>query len=422
MKLTNILLIAVLLTSLLPGAFAQAQTEPLTLRPETVDSTAFPTVTVRFNAWDGAGLPLGGLDAAAITLQEDGGAPFHPDALTADTQAPLQVALVVDISGSMAGQPLEDARVAAARFLDRLSPDDQAALIAFSSPVLPDELDPVRELDFTKNLTPLYDRLEALGAGGGTALYDATAKAISLFVDQPAGHRAVVLLSDGRNDPPMQGDPEAPIRLAQENRVPVFVIGLGSLIDEPYLRRLASDTGGLYRAAPSSSELAQLFADMATLLKTQYHLSYTSRLPADGEEHTLKITLDVASSQALSEVVMGPLPLAPTAEPTLLPTPVPTAEPTASPTPEPEVVIIQPPEPTPLATALPPEEPSQANQPLLIGLAAAGILLLGVAAWLVQRNKKKPKPEACAKCGYDLTGKSGACPVCGSTRRLPKMN
>ena len=118
---------------------------------------------------------------------------------------------------------------------------------------------------------------------------------------------------------------------------------------------------------------------------------------------------------------MGPLPLVPTPEPTAIPSPTPTAVPTPEPTPELVSAPVQPPEPTLSTAAAPVEAP--ADSPLLLpGLVAAAVLLLVVVAWLVGRRKKKPAPDACAKCGYDLSGKSGACPVCGSTRRLPKMN
>jgi hypothetical protein len=60
-------------------------------------------------------------------------------------------------------------------FLDRLTPGDQAALIAFSDSVNPDpsELNPEREVGFTSNLTPVYDMIENLQAQGGTHLYNA---------------------------------------------------------------------------------------------------------------------------------------------------------------------------------------------------------------------------------------------------------
>ena len=404
----------------LPGA-ARAQEAAVSAYIETVDTTDFPNVTVRLNAWGPDGLPLAGLGAADFTLQEDGGAPFHPLSAVADSSAPLYVALVIDVSGSMEGQPLADAQAAAARFLDRLSPGDYAALIAFSEPVDTDPavLDPARELDFTSDLTPLYDRIEALQAGGGTHLYNAAAKAVNLFQDVPAGHRAILLLSDGRNDPPGVGDPAEAVLLAQAARIPVFVIGLGGAIDEPYLRGLAGDTGGLYRAAPTSAELADLFADMAALLKTQYVLTYESQLPADGSTHTLGLTLSAAGASAVAQAVMGPLPQAPAPTDTPIP---PTETPTAEP---------PPPTDTPTATAepLPPTEvpeptPAPVVEPsglpwLPIGLGGAA-LLVALVLFFALRRKPKPVPEACAKCGYDLTGVSGPCPQCGEMRRLRK--
>ena len=413
-------------------ALAQEATPSVYL--ETVDTTAYPRVVVRLTAWGPDGLPLQGLAPQDFTLQEDGGAPLHPDFVAVNADSPLWVALVIDVSGSMQGQPLTDAKAAAARFLDRLESSDYAALLAFSE-VDPDplSLDPAREIGFTSDLEPIYNTVENLQAGGGTYLYQATAKAVQWFLDKPAGHRAILVLSDGRNDPPTTGDPEEPIRLAQDAGVPVFVVGLGSQIDEPYLRRLAGETGGLFRSTPRSSELANLFADMAALLKTQYEVTYTSQLPADGQEHILSLALTYAGSTVTVERSMGPLPLI---EATTIPTEAPAIETPA----QPEVATALPPASEPTATDKPADTiaatPTETLPPLmpltfmdylvsyLPIIVIAGLALVGVVVLLVVlfgRKKSRPKPEACAKCGFDMTGKTGACPQCGETRRLPKM-
>jgi VWFA-related protein len=417
-----LLSLLILLSLAAPLRAAQAQQPSLSVYLETVDTTAYPQVIVRLNAWGADGLPLAGLQAADFTLQEDGGAPFHPLSAVADSHAPLHVALVIDVSGSMAGQPLVDAKAAAARFLDRLAPGDYAALVAFSDTVDPDPavLDPARELDFTSDRTPLYDRIEALQAGGETHLYNAAAKAVNLFQDIPAGHRAILLLSDGRNEPTNVGDPAQAIQLAQEAHIPIFVIGLGSAIDEPYLRRLAGDSGGLYRGAPSSAELADLFADMAALLKTQYVLTFESQLPADGNSHTLSLALNAQGAVASAEATLGPLPLAPTQAPTATPTepPPPTATPTELPPPTITPTETPPPTATSIPTPIPEEEPAGIPWlPVGLGLAALAVAMILL---FTLRRKPKPAPEACARCGFDLTGKTGACPQCGETRRLPK--
>lgn len=387
-----------------------------------VDVTHFPDVTAYLSVWTENGLPVSGLTADNFELREDGGGAFHPQSVVEDTHSPLQVVLVLDVSGSMAGKPLEDAKVAAIRFLDRLESGDQAAVIAFSSPVDPDptHLDGKREVGFTQDISSLYDVVEHLQSGGKTALYQAVQKAVAMAAKQPTGHRAVLLLTDGRNDPPDVGDPDVPITLAQEQQVPVFVIGMGKDIDEQYLRRLAGETGGVFRPAPSSGELAQLFDDMATLLKTRYRLTYHSNAPADGQSHTLDITVYTPYGTASLEkgFSFGPVPsilASPTPLPSLSATAL-AAQPVSSPTPVPSPTVA----PTTVVLS---EGQGGGNtlQRFWLPVALIIALILLIILWLIyRRSHHKPPKEYCAQCGYDLTGHVGACPVCGSTKRLTR--
>lgn len=417
MKIWPRLFFIMLMLTLVLGPLDQvmAQGENISLHLERVDVTAYPQMAVHLSAWDASGLPLPNLQPEDFSLQEDGGAALLPTSVTADPQAPLSVVLVLDISGSMAGQPLADAKAAAARFLDRLGTDDRAALIAFSDSVNPDpnDLDARREIAFTTDLAPVYDLIEKQEAEGQTHLYNAAAKSVRMIAGLPAGHRAILLLSDGRNEPANVGDPDEAIQLAREANVPVFVIGLGNQIDEPYLRRLANETGGLLRLAPKSSELARLFTDMATLLKTQYVLSYDTRLPADGQKHTLTVTLNTPSGSASSTLEFGPLPEQPT--------PTATSELTSTPQ-EMNTPVLTPPVPSVVPTATKSGKNTGFNFQENWGwlLAAAIALVLGI--WVSRRRRRRPphKPESCAQCGHDLTGKPGACPQCGGSKRLPK--
>lgn len=407
LKTLFVLAIALVLFLAPSQQLAAAQTTGIDLFVDRVDSDAFPVIQVQLSAWDASGLPLTGLTPDDFTLQEDSGVKFNPESVQAQTEADLRVILAIDISGSMQGKPLEDAKIAAARFLENLEKGDQAGLVAFSNDVNPDPavLIERRERNLTANLLPLYDTIDALKAEGGTELYNAAVKSVKLLEGSPSGHRAVLLLSDGQNEPADVGDPEEAIRLAKEARVPFFIIGLGNTIDEPYLRRLATETGGLYRPAPSSSDLAALFGDMGELLKTRYIVRYTSTLPTDGRSATLSIELNTHGESAKTAVmVQAPLiPATATPEPTAVP---PTKAPlTQIPTAAPVVVV-------------PPVEPPAPGIPWG-WIAAGGALVLGGGIFALTR-KAKPKPEACAKCGYNLTGKSGPCPECGEIRRLPR--
>lgn len=430
-KTTTAITILILALLLFQPAAAQAPSRTLFL--DTLDAQAFPEIELHLSAWDENGLPLDNLQREDFQISEDGGDALTPSLLVIDRQAPLRIVLAIDVSDSMRGAPLDDARAAAARFLDRLDPaKDQAALLAFSSPLDadPETLDPQRETGFTNEMTRLYDLVEGLQAGGQTQLYDAAAKAAALFRDQPAGHRAVLLLSDGRNEPAETGDPDQAVALARELNVPFFIIGLGDQVDQVYLQRLAFETGGLFLPVPRSAELAGMFNRMATLLKTSYRLVYTSALPADGASHELAVRLEVdsVSSQVLAQIQAPFIPTAPPPSETPIPpadTPIPPSE-----TPVPPSETPLPPTPEPSSTPLPP--PSTAPMPVCgspfeslacfsgsIFAWILGLLALATVLWLVFRPRRKPQPEACAKCGYDLTGKTGPCPQCGSEKRLP---
>ena len=384
-----------------------AQTQTLTLDIENVAWEDFPTVELRINLWRSSGTAVKELGREDISITEDGGQPITANEVIPLEDAPLDVVLVLDVSGSMQGKPLQDAKAAATRFLDRLEDNDQAGLIAFSEPVdvSPTALNLKKERQLSADHMPMYDIVEGLQANGGTHLYNAAAKAVGFFDETATGRRAVLLLSDGRNDPETVGDSEQAIEMAKAAGVPFFVIGLGEEVDDAYLARLANETGGLYRKAPTSGELAQLFEDMAELLKTQYVVRYTSGLAADGGQHALEVKVNVNGASAGQSAGIGPLPVAPTGVPTLPPLVA---------TEVVEQVITA----TPLPVAA--TEPETPTFPL--GWVLAAVIALGLSLWLTLRKRgSKPIPESCANCGRDLTGISGACPDCKETRRLKKL-
>ena len=398
-----------------------ASTPTLGFIIESVNIETFPLIEVRLSAWDSSGRAMEDLKPANIQIVEEGGSPFQPDSVKVDTDSPLAVALVMDVSGSMKGQALTDAQVAAARFLDHLSKDDQVALIAFSSDV---DVDPAllkanKEYPFTDKLKVIYDAIEGLNAEGGTELYNALQKAIALTAKLPEGHRAVLLLSDGMNDPADVGDPEIPLQMAKEMNVPVFVIGLGNNYDKEYLDKLAAQSGGLVRIAPSSSELAQTFDHIAELLKTQFVLTYESGLTSAAEKVVTEFTLSLSGSSAKKSVEIEGLAEKINDLNAQLNAEVPMEELTEEPTEVPveEAVVSQPSSPQPYAIeeALVDEESTLFSSPWLwIGAVA----LLAVLGFFLAKRKPKPKVFKCASCGYTLAEGVSRCPECGETRKM----
>lgn len=206
----------------------------------------------------------------------------QPDARMLRTEAgkakaflPAYVVLVIDVSGSMLGEPLERAKEAALAFVDRA--DVEIALIAFDDQVY-------FQSDFTHDKTSLKNLITALDGGGGTHLYDALFDAIQLLKGK-SGDRHIIALTDGATS----GDKytlEQIINLANSGDVNISAeSGTGSKIftvglryEGRNLQALADQTGGQYWYVAKPEELPALFGRMSEemLAKFYYLISYRS--------------------------------------------------------------------------------------------------------------------------------------------------
>jgi len=118
------------------GALAggAAADEGVQLTVTQVDPAAFPDVRVSATVTDAQGKPFRGLTATDLTLTENGVAQTATIDLTGQA-APVALAIVLDVSGSMSGRPLADAKQAMTTFINALGPGDQASVILFNTSV-----------------------------------------------------------------------------------------------------------------------------------------------------------------------------------------------------------------------------------------------------------------------------------------------
>lgn len=196
-----------------------------------------------------ARVPLG--DPVTITL--DFGAECPGESRLAD------VVLVLDVSGSMAGQKLADARDAALTFLDVLQPGHaQVGLVTFDDQVVARE-------DLTTDFEHLRRVLGQMAAGGGTDIAAGLRAATGVL----GGHRAgampvIVAMTDGFNG----GGPDPVVAAALEARAQgllVATICFGEACD-PSLPDVAS-APAYHFAAPDADSLRRLFAELALMLR-----------------------------------------------------------------------------------------------------------------------------------------------------------
>ncbi len=304
------LLFGTLAFFLMPGV-ALPQGSDLTPIIRDVAVNGFPIFTVNTSVVDRNGLPVSGLTPENFSFLEDSRA-IRVENVNVTQDAPISVCLAIDVSGSMVGPKMVSARNAAASFIDQMGPDDTACVIAFSDRIdvnSPLTLNPPKELGFTGDRAALKQFIASLEADPqpGTPLYDSALKAIKLVASQPLGTRAVILFTDGKDErlsddgtqvlPGSISAREDPSREAQAAHIPVFTIGLGD-VDADYLSSLAVQTGGRYQRADNPEQLTQLFGNIAAQLKSQYAVTYKTRLYPDDQDHILQMTVKTNNGQA----------------------------------------------------------------------------------------------------------------------------
>jgi VWFA-related protein len=271
------------LVCLLVPSLVSAQSAPLGVAIHRVDSSQFPTVRTYVSVVDSRGVPVAGLDAAAFELLEDGkpvaGAQV---AAVADSQEPIAVALVVDVSGSMNdGGKLDGAKAAGRALIDALGPRDSAALITFA--------DDVKVVNgFTGDTAALKGALDGLVAKGDTALYDALGQSALLMQALPQPRKVIVLLSDGDDTKSTRPIANA-VGAAQQSRSVVFAVGLGKDVRRDVLDGIARDTGGQAQYVESVDGLTGAFRSIADQLRHHYVVSHRSALAPDDKPHALLV-------------------------------------------------------------------------------------------------------------------------------------
>jgi VWFA-related protein len=252
-------------------------------------------------------------------------------------RTPVSLGIVLDTSGSMAGEKIESARSAIFNFLQALNdPDDEFFMYRFSA-------DPDLVHDWTDNRESISRNLRRVNAAGGTAMYDAVAEAVPMAQGGQNRKKAVVIISDG-NDTNSRLDSGDVRQLVRETEVLVYAIGIdgqgestiftrppisrppspipfplpggrrGGGIPFPMpspgrgggggitrnaggddrvnvvaLREITDDSGGRTEIVRDPRDLDPATAGIADELSKQYYLGYPSPGHRDGRWHNIRV-------------------------------------------------------------------------------------------------------------------------------------
>lgn len=175
-------------------------------------------------------------------------------------RAPLNVAIVIDKSGSMQGTKIEQAKEAARAALSQLRPDDIVAIVAYDDTV--EVLVPATKVSDRDTIERGISRLSA---GGMTALFAGVVKGaneVRKFLGRERVNR-VILLSDGAANV----GPTSPRDLGQlgatlrREGIAVTTVGLGLGYNEDLMVALALASGGQHVFIEHERQLASVFRE-----------------------------------------------------------------------------------------------------------------------------------------------------------------
>ncbi len=245
-------------------------------------------VTLTLTVTDPYGRLVSGLPKNAFTIVDNN----QPQEITffSDTDAPVSVGILFDVSGSMSGEKIAKARKALERFINTSHPSDEYFLIAFNNRAQ-------LLLDRTRNGEAVLEKLTLVKPKENTALYDAVYLGLERVTRGTHQKRALLIISDGQDNSSRYNFGEVR-RLMKESDVVAYSVGIISGSDagsqlgmqgQAFLDELSSVSGGKAFYPTSDIEMDEIFERIALELRHQYSIGYTpSDFQLDGKWRKVK--------------------------------------------------------------------------------------------------------------------------------------
>jgi len=242
-------------------------------------------VLVPVSASDSTGQPVKGLTAADVVIEEDG-KPQEVVALGKPGETPIDLALLVDVSGSTQKQFAFEQEAGVQFLKDVLKTNDAVSIFSIG-------LTPSRVLARTGNSNDAISSLMSIRPSNEpTAFFDSIVQAAE-YLDKTAeagSRRVMVVISDGEENYSKNSTLEDGLRELQKNDCLFYSInpsGGGiklntiSLRGQAYMEAMASQTGGQAFNLARVENLESVFRQIATELQAQYLFGYY----ATADEH-----------------------------------------------------------------------------------------------------------------------------------------
>lgn len=189
---------------------------------------------------------------------------------SASTQrAPLDLALVIDRSGSMSGDPLKAALESSVRIIQGLRSDDRIAVVTFD-----DHVQVVQPLVAVGDAHDLVTRVRLIESGGSTALFDGWqegVKQLAPFVKKERIAR-VILLTDGQANHGLVDEAKIfeHVAKAAGASITTSTVGLGHGFNETLLTGMAKAGEGAANFGQTADDLSEAFEEQFAILSNSF--------------------------------------------------------------------------------------------------------------------------------------------------------
>jgi Ca-activated chloride channel homolog len=249
-------------------------------------------VNVLFIATDKHGKFVRDLSQSDFTILDDHKPPQAIVNFHRETDLPLHLGLLLDVSGSVDSR-FDFEQQAATSFLQRTlrAGFDKAFVEGFNT-------HQQMAQDYTDNAQLLSASIHRLRDGGGTALYDAIyrtckEKFLKDHSERPV-RKAIIIISDGEDNQSEYSRAQA-IEMAQRSEVIIYAISTDDsglvLRGDKVLEQLAEATGGRVFFPFKMKDITHSFAAIEDELRSQYVVSYKpADFDADGRYRTIEIS------------------------------------------------------------------------------------------------------------------------------------
>jgi len=249
-------------------------------------------VNVLFIATDKHGKFVRDLNQTDFSILDDHKPPQSIVNFRRETDLPLHLGLLIDVSGSVHSR-FDFEQNAAISFLQHAirARFDKAFVVGFNK-------QSEMAQDFTDNVELLSTGVHKLHNGGGTALYDAVYRAAKeKFLKDRPDHpvrKAIIVVSDGEDNQSEVSRTQA-IEMAQRAEVIIYAISTDDsgliLRGDKVLEQLASATGGRAFFPFKMKDITRSFAAIEDELRSQYVVSYRpADFDADGRYRSIEIS------------------------------------------------------------------------------------------------------------------------------------